>query len=113
MNIGTGVAISYILFENIHKEIHHPYWLPNKSIIRDYHMYHHLKSKHCAYSFTVPTWDIIFGTYPYEIGTPTILAYIPIPFLSFSGIIPKEALVPKVIPKELSLKELSLKSSLE
>ena len=84
MNMGIGTSIAHILFENIHKEIHHPYWFTNpKNVMREYHMYHHLKSKHVAYGFSVPTWDIVFGTYPHQIGTYNPFALVPIPFVSF------------------------------
>jgi len=83
MNIGLGSSIAYILFENIHKEIHHPYWFPANNIMREYHMYHHTKSKYMAYGFSVPTWDILFGTYPLEIAPYNPIALIPIPFVSF------------------------------
>lgn len=85
-NVGTGITIGYIIFENIHKEAHHPYFLSDKNIIRNYHMHHHTGSKFKAFSFSVPTWDIIFGTFPYEFATYNIIALVPIPFVSFLGV---------------------------
>jgi hypothetical protein len=79
-----GGTLSYMMFEHIHKEIHQPYWFPgDHHTFRMFHMYHHLRNKRYAYSFTVPLWDILFGTFPHDILCCNPIAYIPIPFLSF------------------------------
>lgn len=83
INIMTGYQISYIIFEHIHKEIHHPTLFLNDDTFRLFHMYHHMRSKHKAFSFSVPLWDIIFGTFPNDILIYNWFAFIPIPFISF------------------------------
>ena len=76
--------LSYIFFEHIHREIHHPSLFPSdQEKFRVFHMYHHLTNKHMAYSFSVPTWDILFDTFPLDAMGYNMFALIPIPFLSF------------------------------
>jgi len=76
--------LTYMTFEFIHKEVHQPNLLTRENEpIRMFHMYHHTRNKNLAYGFTVPTWDILFGTFPDDILCYNPLALLPIPFLSF------------------------------
>jgi hypothetical protein len=44
----------------IHRGISAPLFKPMET----YHHHHHGKSKRCAYTFTTPFWDWLFGTLP-------------------------------------------------
>ena len=102
VNILFGYQCSYIIFEHIHMEVHHPtFFLNEHETFRVFHMYHHMVNKNMAFSFSVPFWDILFGTFPMDVLTYNYWATIPIPFLSFYlGVEPKhvhyikETLVP-------------------
>ena len=84
VNMMLAYQLSYILFEHIHKEIHHPSWFKNeRDPFRLFHMYHHMKNKNRAYSFSVPLWDLVFGTFPHDTLTYNWFAFVPIPFFSF------------------------------
>ena len=84
VNMMCSYQISYIAFEHIHKEIHHPQWFRNeRDPFRLFHMYHHMKNKNRAYSFSVPLWDLVFGTFPHDTLTYNWFAFVPIPFFSF------------------------------
>ena len=93
INFMNSYQLCYILFEHIHKETHHPYMFKNEQpvMFRTYHMYHHIHNKHRAYSFSVPIWDILFGTFPENLKY-NLLAFIPIPIISFLGITQKSSL---------------------
>jgi len=75
--------ICYIIFEHIHMESHHPKWLLEHDMFRVSHMYHHTQNKYMAFSFSVPTWDILFGTFPYDALNYNAIALIPVPVLSY------------------------------
>jgi len=92
-NALIGFHLSYMLFEHIHMEIHHPYFITDRNhFIFSYHMYHHTKDKHMAYGFSMPFWDILCGTYPEEYSY-SLLGVLPIPFLSFYGCYIKDELI--------------------
>jgi len=84
VNLLVGYQLSYIIFEHIHMEVHHPrLFLNENETFRVFHMYHHTVNKHMAYSFSVPFWDIVFGTFPNDVLTYNMFAFVPVPFLSF------------------------------
>jgi hypothetical protein len=84
VNMMMSYQLCYISFENIHKECHHPLWFKNeRDPFRLFHMYHHMKNKNRAYSFSVPLWDLLFGTFPHDTLTYNWFAFVPIPFFSF------------------------------
>jgi len=79
-----GAIVLYMISEHIHKEIHKPHWLiGDHHTFRMFHMYHHMRNKKYCYGFTVPTWDILFGTFPSDILCYNPLALIPVPYFSF------------------------------
>ena len=84
VNLMMAYQASYILFEHVHMEVHHPYFFLNRNEpFRAFHMYHHLTNKHLAYSFSMPLWDLVFGTFPHDAMTVNWFAYVPIPIISF------------------------------
>lgn len=83
VNIMTTVQFSYIIFEHLHMESHHPYLLKGDYTFRISHLYHHSHSKNMAFAFSAPTWDIVFGTFPHDVLAYNWFALIPIPLLSY------------------------------
>jgi sterol desaturase/sphingolipid hydroxylase (fatty acid hydroxylase superfamily) len=83
VNVMCMAQFSYIIFEHLHMEAHHPYFLKHTHTFRISHLYHHSHTKKLAYAFSSPTWDIVFGTFPHEVLTYNWFALIPIPFLSY------------------------------
>jgi sterol desaturase/sphingolipid hydroxylase (fatty acid hydroxylase superfamily) len=83
VNMMLTVQFSYIIFENLHREAHHPYFLKNIDAFRISHLYHHTYNKNMAYAFSAPTWDIVFGTFPHDVLAYNWFALIPIPLLSY------------------------------
>lgn len=84
INYTIGHICALIVFENLHKEIHNPYWIVDKNCgFRVSHMYHHNVNKNKAYCFTCPLFDILFGTFPDDVLNYNILAFVPIPILSY------------------------------
>ena len=79
-----GHICALFIFENLHKEIHNPYWIVDKNV--GYivsHMYHHNVNKNTSYCFTCPLFDILFGTFPHDVLSYNIIALLPIPILSY------------------------------
>ena len=84
INYTLGHLFALFFFENIHKEIHNPYWITDKNAgFRISHMYHHNKNKNKAFCFTSPLFDILFGTFPNEVLSYNFIALLPIPYLSY------------------------------
>lgn len=84
-----GHMLGLFSFENIHYFIHKN--SDSNIIYVKYHMHHHKKSHKKAQCFTSPLFDILFNTFPYDNFDYNLLAYIPIPYLSFLyGVYEKE-----------------------
>jgi len=95
VNLLGGHQLSYILFEHIHLDVHHPTWIVKNDMFRTSHMYHHTRNKQKAFAFTAPTWDILFNTFPDDILTYNWFAFVPIPVLSFYfGTAPRQSQSP-------------------
>ena len=80
-----GHLYGLFFFENMHKEVHQPYWNQDKDAgFRISHMYHHTKNKQKAFCFTSPVFDILFGTFPEDALSYNWFAFLPIPYFSYT-----------------------------
>ena len=77
INYTLGHLTSLFLFENIHKEIHQPYFFLEDNGFKISHMYHHKKDKNKAYCFTSPLFDLLFNTFPHDVLTYNAFAFYP------------------------------------
>ncbi len=65
----AGSAVGYVAYDWVHYYTHHA--RPTSGVgkwLRRYHMVHHFKYPEACYGVSMPTWDLVFGTFK-PIGT--------------------------------------------
>jgi len=93
--IEPSFVFSYLLghmcglycFESMHYFIHND--IKKEKIYTKYHLYHHSHSQK-AFCFTSPCFDILCGTFPNDVFNYSLIAILPIPYISFYGISQKK-----------------------